>query len=154
MLNEKAKQDIAAELGHAETQRAAAPDALKLVQKHHGWVSDEHLCELAALLGMTPEELDSVATFYSGIYRRPVGRHVIAVCDSVSCWIMGYDPIREHLIARLGIGLGETTPDDRFTLLPCACLGVCEQAPAMMVNQDVWGNLTPARVDEILEKYA
>jgi NADH-quinone oxidoreductase subunit E len=153
MLTDDDKAEIAAEIRHAEHPRAAAPDALKIVQRHHGWVSDEHLAEAAALLGLTPCELDSLATFYSGIYRRPVGRHVITLCDSVSCWIMGSNPVREHLAARLGIDHGQTTPDGRFTLLPCACLGVCEQAPAMMIDDDVWGDLTPEKVEKILAGY-
>jgi NADH-quinone oxidoreductase subunit E len=137
----------------AEHKRAAASDALKIVQRHRGWVSDDALKEVAALLEMSPSSLDSIATFYSGIYRRPVGRHVIQVCDSVSCWIMGYHPIRAHLAERLGIDLGQTTADGRFTLLPAACLGVCEQAPAMLIDGDVHGDLTPEKVDAILPKY-
>jgi NADH-quinone oxidoreductase subunit E len=153
MLTHEEKLELQFALRHAEHGRAAASDALKIVQRHHGWVSDEHLRELAALLAMTPDELDSVATFYSGIYRRPVGRHVIKLCDSVSCWIVGYNPVCEFLAKRLGIGLGQTTPDSRFTLLPCACLGLCEQAPAMMIDDDVHGDLTPEKVDEILRQY-
>lgn len=154
MLNESTRQEIEAVIGHAEYKRGAASDVLKIVQHHHGWVSDEHLKEAAGLLALTPCELDSIATFYSGIYRRPVGRHVITLCDSVSCWIMGYNPIREHLSVRLGIRFGETTSDGRFTMLPCACLGVCEKAPAMMIDGDVHGDLTPEKTDGILERYA
>ena len=153
MLTQEERQEIEAEVAAAERKRAAASDALKLVQRHRGWVSDEAIEEVAGMLGMSPCELDSIATFYSGIHRRPVGRHVILVCDSVSCWIMGYNPIREHLTARLGIGLGETTADGRFTLLPAACLGVCEQAPAMLVDGDVHGDLTTEKVDQILARY-
>ena len=153
MLSEAERREIEAGLATAEQKRAAGPDALKVVQRHRGWVSDEALQEVAALLELSPAQLDSVATFYCGIYRRPVGRHVILLCDSVSCWIMGYNPIREHLTARLGIGLGETTPDRRFTLLPAACLGVCEQAPAMLIDGNVHGDLTPDKVDEILGRY-
>jgi NADH-quinone oxidoreductase subunit E len=153
VLSGSIQRDIDEALREAERPRAAASDALKIVQRHHGWVSDEHLGEVAARLDMTAAELDSLATFYSGIYRRPVGRHVIQLCDSIACWIMGCHPLREHLTARLGITWGETTADGRFTLLPAACLGVCEQAPAMIVDEDVHGNLTPAKMDEILNKY-
>ena len=153
MLTEVERSEIEAEIRRAEKPRMAAADTLKIVQRHHGWVSDEHLKDAAVMLGMTPCELESIATFYSGIFRRPVGRHVITLCDSVSCWIMGYNPVREHLSTRLGIGFGETTSDGRFTLLPCACLGVCEQAPAMMVDEDVHGDLTPEKVDRILTRY-
>ena len=102
---------------------------------------------------MTPDELDGVATFYNLIFRKPVGKHVILVCDSVSCWIMGYEEVRSHLLNRLGIQFGQTTGDGRFTLLPVPCLGACDQAPAMMVNDKLYGNLDPAKIDEILEAH-
>ena len=153
MLTSQERHEIHAEIAAAPTKRSVASDVLKIVQRHHGWVCDEAIKDVAALLDMTSAELDGVATFYNGIYRRPVGRHVILICDSISCWIMGYHPIREQLQSRLGIGLGETTADGRFTLLPTACLGLCEQAPAMMIDETVHGNLTPEKVDEILERY-
>ena len=153
MLTEPERQEIEAELALAERKQAATSDALKVVQRHRGWVSDEALQDVAALLDMSPCQVDGIATFYAGIYRRPVGRHVILLCDSVSCWIMGYHPLRNHLSQRLGIALGETTSDGRFTLLPTACLGLCEQAPAIMIDNQVHGNLTPEKVDEILTRY-
>lgn len=153
MLTEPEQKEIEAEVALAEQKRAAAADALKIVQRHRGWISDEALRDVAALLDMSPCELDSVATFFCGLYRRPVGRHVILICDSVSCWIMGYHPLRDHLTKGLGIELGQTTPDNRFTLLPTACLGVCEQAPALMIDHEVHGNLTPEKVDELLTRY-
>ncbi len=154
MLSVAERLEIEAEAAPAETKRSVASDALKIVQRHRGWVCDEALKDVAALLGLSPAELDSVATFYNGIYRRPVGRHVILLCDSVSCWIMGYNPLRERLESRLGIGLGQTTADGRFTLLPTACLGLCEQAPALMIDDNVHGDLTPEKLDQVLENYA
>ena len=153
MLSEEERREIEAEVANYEQKKAACIDAMKIVQEHRGWVSDEAIQDLAGFLEMSPDELDSVATFYNLIYRKPVGRHVILVCDSVSCWIMGYDPIREHLSSRLGIGLGETTQDGRFTLLPIVCLGACDHAPAMMVDDELYGDLDPARIDEILAKH-
>jgi len=153
MLSEEERREIEAEVANYEQKKAACIDAMKIVQEHRGWVSDEAIQDLAGFLEMSPDELDSVATFYNLIYRKPVGRHVILVCDSVSCWIMGYDPIREHLTSRLGIGLGETTNDGRFTLLPIVCLGTCDHAPAMMVDDELYGDLDPARIDEILAKH-
>jgi NADH-quinone oxidoreductase subunit E len=102
---------------------------------------------------MTPDELDSVATFYSLIYRQPVGRHVILICDSVTCWIMGYEDLLAHLTDCLGIGLGETTEDGRFTLLPVACLGACDHAPAMMIGDELYDDLDRLKIDRILERY-
>jgi NADH-quinone oxidoreductase subunit E len=153
MLNDAEKREILAEAADFEQPRAAVPRALKVVQRRRGWVSDEDVKDVADVLGLTPDEVDSIATFYSLIFRRPVGRHVILICDSVSCYVTGYETVREHLSQRLGIGLGETTADGRFTLLPVACLGLCEQAPAMMIGDDVHGNLTPERVDAILTNY-
>ena len=153
MLTVEERQEIEAELRQFPSKRAASPEALKIVQRHRGWVSDEDLRELARLLDMTADELDGVATFYSLIFRRPVGRHVILICQSVTCWMLGYDRLREHLTARLGIELGQTTPDGRFTLLPVPCLGACDRAPAMMIDEDLHGDLDPQKIDRILEKY-
>jgi NADH-quinone oxidoreductase subunit E len=153
MLSEIEKREIAAHRGHYADVRAVVPEALKIVQGHRGWISDEALKDIADHLALAPDEVDSIATFYTIIFRRPVGRHVILLCDSVSCHLTGYDAVREHLASRLGIGLGQTTADGRFTLLPAACLGLCEQAPAMMIGEDVHGNLTPHKVDEVLARY-
>jgi NADH-quinone oxidoreductase subunit E len=153
MLTAEEINEIEAEAAHYPKREAVSIDALKIVQRHRGWVSDESLGDIAGHLGMSPADLDSVATFYNLIFRRPVGRHVITVCDSVSCWIMGEERIREHLQERLGIGLGETTPDDRFTLLPTVCLGCCDHAPAMMVDRDLHSDLNSQKIDAALEKY-
>jgi NADH-quinone oxidoreductase subunit E len=153
MLTEEETREIEAELAHYEHKQAACIEAMKIVQQHRGWVSDESIRDIAQVLEMSPDELDSVATFYSLIFRRPVGRHVIFVCDSVSCWIMGYGGIREQLTHRLGIQLGETSADGRFTLLPIACLGTCDHAPALMVDNDLYRDLGPKQMDEILARY-
>ena len=153
MLTVQERQEIEKELEHYPNKRAVSVEALKIVQHHRGWVSDASLQDVADFLGMTPEELDSVATFYNLIFRQPVGRHVILLCDSVSCWIMGSVRLREHLAARLGADLGETSADGRFTLLPMACLGTCDHAPALMIDDDLYRDLDAKRLDEILEKY-
>ncbi len=151
MLSEDERREIEAEFARYPDKRAVCIDAMKIVQAHRGWVSDDSLQDLADLLGMSGADLDGVATFYNLIYRKPVGRHVIHVCDSVSCWIMGYDRIREQLSRRLGISYGQTTPDDRVTLLPIVCLGACDHAPAMMVDGELHQDLDEAKVDAILE---
>jgi NADH-quinone oxidoreductase subunit E len=102
---------------------------------------------------MTAEELDSVATFYNMLFRKPVGRHIILVCDSISCWVMGYQNVRDQLMQKLSIAYGETTKDDRFTLLPNCCLGTCDRAPAMMIDNDLYQNVRIEQLDEILNKY-
>ncbi|MFO1417442.1 MAG: NADH-quinone oxidoreductase subunit NuoE [Methylotetracoccus sp.] len=150
-LNPQLIREIESEIAHYPEPTAASIEALKLVQRHHGWVSDEHLKAVASMLGMSPEALDSVATFYNLIYRRPVGRNVILCCDSVSCWLLGADQVREHLSARLGIGLGETTADGAYTLLPVVCLGACDRAPALLVNDELIGKVDAQVVDRLLE---
>jgi len=153
MLSEQERNEIAAELEKYPTKQAVSIDAMKIVQRHRGWVSDESIRDIAELLGMSPADLDGVATFYNLIYRKPVGRHVILICDSVSCWILGYETLRGHLTRKLGIELGQTTPDNRFTLLPAVCLGACDHAPVMMVDEDLHSDLDPEKIDRALEGY-
>ncbi len=153
MLSEEERREIEAEFPRYATRSAVCIDAMKIVQRHRGWVSDDALRDLAAFLEMSVDELDSVATFYNLIFRKPVGRHVIMACDSVSCWIMGYERIREALTARLGIDLGGTTADGRFTLLPIVCLGACDHAPAIMVDDDQFGDVRADTIDAILARY-
>jgi NADH-quinone oxidoreductase subunit E len=153
MLTAEERQEIEAELEHYPTKQAVCIDAMKIVQRHRGWVSDESIHDISELLGMSAADLDGVATFYNLIHRQPVGRHVVMVCNSVSCWIMGYEAIRKHLTSRLGIELGETTPDGRFTLLPIVCLGACDRAPTIMIDNQLYGNLDPEKIDQLLEAH-
>lgn len=153
MLTTEEIHEIEKEVALVPTRKAACIEALKIVQQHRRWVSDESLYSVAKLLQMSPEELDSVATFYNLIFRKPVGRNVILLCDSISCYVMGYKKIYEHLQEHLHIKFGETTRDGRFTLLPNACLGTCDCAPALMINNELYRNLTIEKLDEILEEY-
>ena len=154
MLTSAETTEILEELTHYEHKQAASVEALLVVQRHRGWVPDEALEDVATMLDMSSDELDSVATFYNLIFRRPVGQHVILVCDTVSCWVMGYEAVVEQLRERLGIGFGETTTDGRFTLLPIPCLGACDRAPAMMIDDDLHGPVEAAALGEILARYA
>ena len=142
---------IDAEISHAPYRSAVAIDALKIVQEHRGWVSDESLQALAAYLEMSAAELDGIATFYNLIFRRPVGESVILVCNSVTCWIKGCDKLREAITRKLGIEPGETTADGKYTLLPITCLGACDKAPVMMVGDSKFEDVTPDRIDAILD---
>ena len=153
MLSEAERREIEDELPHYATRSSLSIDALKIVQKHRGWVPDEALSDIGELLGVSPAELDGIATFYNLIFRKPVGRHVIYLCDSVSCWIMGSSQQFQHCRTRLGIAPGETTTDGRFTLLPTVCLGACDRAPVMMIDSDLHTNLEPATIDRVLEEY-
>ena len=153
MLTTEEKHEIDEAIRLVPVRKAAGIEAMKIVQERRRWVSDESLSDIAVYMGMSVEELDSVATFYNMIFRKPVGRHVILLCDSISCWVMGYENIQEYFKKRLGIGLGETTTDGRFTLLPNCCLGTCDCAPALMIDNDLHRNLTIDQLEEILKKY-
>ncbi len=153
MLTEQERAEIKEEMRKYRFKRAVGPEALKIVQKHRGWISSETLSDVARLLDISEGELDSVGTCYNLIFRKPVGRHRILICDSVSCWIMGSERMSDYLSRRLGVELGQTTTDGRFTLLPMACLGACDKAPVMMVDDDLHVNLDPDKIDRILEEY-
>lgn len=153
MLTEEEKKEILEEIDSHPRRRSSCVETLNIVQRHRRWISDESVRDIAEFLEMTPDEVDGVATFYSLIFRRPVGRHVILMCNAVSCWIMGYEQILDHFKRRLGIDWGQTTADGRFTLLPVACLGACERAPALMIDDDLHGPVEAGTLDEILERY-
>lgn len=153
MLTQTEISKIEHELQQVPVKKAAVIEALKIVQQERRWVSDENVEDIAALLGMSADEVDSVATFYNLIFRRPVGRHVILVCDSISCWVMGYEDLRQALMDHLQIRYGQTTPDGRFTLLPNACLGTCDHAPALMVDNDLYQDIRTDMIRDILDKY-
>ena len=153
MLTQTEISKIEHELQLVPVKKAAVIEALKIVQQERRWVSDENVEDIATLLGMSADEVDSVATFYNLIFRRPVGRHVILICDSISCWVMGYEDIKQALMDHLQIKYGQTTPDGRFTLLPNPCLGTCDHAPALMVDNDLYRDLTTNMLKDILAKY-
>ena len=136
-LSETELAEIDAEIAHVPYRSAVAIDALKIVQAHRGWISDESLRAIARHLNMSPDELDGIATFYNLIYRRPVGDKVILLCNSISCWIKGCDTLQRQISKQLDVGLGETTTDNRYTLLPVTCLGACDKAPVLMVGEDL-----------------
>jgi NADH-quinone oxidoreductase subunit E len=152
-LSETEIEGIRHEMSLYEDPGAATIEALKIVQEHRGWVSDEALEAAAKVVNVSPTRMEAVATFYNLIFRHPVGRHVIMLCDSISCYLVGYEEIRDHLKATLGIDFGQTTEDGRFTLLPICCLGDCDQGPTMRIGEIYHDQLTPERVDVILAEY-
>lgn len=154
MLTVEEEKEIIEELAHYPRKDAVCIDAMLIVQRHRGWVSDESIRDLSGMLGMSLADLDGVATFYNLIRRKPVGRHVALICDSVSCWIMGCERVRDQLCTRLGTTLGGSTADGRFTLLPAVCLGACDHAPVMLIDGDLHVDLNEQRIDDVLEKYS
>lgn len=152
-LTETEIQAIDHELSLVPYKKAALIEALKIVQQHRGWISDESVEAIAEYLGVSAAEADSVATFYNLIFRKPVGRHVILLCDSISCYVMGYKKLYEALQQQLNIKFGETTADKRFTLLPNACLGCCDHAPALMIGDNLYRDIKVEELERILKKY-
>jgi len=142
--------EIEHEKTHYPYPQAVGLEALKIVQKYQGWVSDESLLAVAAYLQIPPDDLEGVATFFNLIYRRPVGKNVILFCDSVACWMLGCDSLKAHITKTLGIEYGQTTADNMFTLIPVPCLGDCDKAPTMMVGNESYRNLTPTSIDQII----
>lgn len=138
---------------HYPQPRAAVLDALKLVQKRHGWVNDAQVAAIANMLGISVADVEGAATFFNRIYRLPVGRHVILVCDSIACYLTGYEPLLAEFKAQLGIEFGQTTADGRFTLLPICCLGNCDKGASVLIDEDTYGPVLPSEVGLLLEQY-
>jgi len=152
-LSQEEVDAIEAEVAHLPERRSAAIEALRIVQDKRGWISDESLAAIARQLDMSVDALDAVATFYNLIFRKPVGRHVVFYCDSVSCYVMGCRKVEQALIDTLGIRPGETTADDRFTLLPTVCLGACDRAPVLLIDDALYGDVTADGLDEVLSRH-
>lgn len=133
--------------------RAAVLPAIRIAQNELGHVTDDALRAIAGELGVSEPDVYGTATFYSLIRRRPAGRHVISICHNLPCTLMGAEPLIAHLRNRFGVEEGEVTPDGRFSFHRIECIGRCDGAPAMLVNDDYHGELTPERIDEILEGY-
>ncbi|MCC6074250.1 NADH-quinone oxidoreductase subunit NuoE [Pseudomonas sp. GCM10022188] len=153
-LSETERSAIEHEMHHYEDPRAASIEALKIVQKQRGWVPDGAIYAIAEVLGIPASDVEGVATFYSQIFRQPVGRHIIRVCDSMTCFIGGHESVLGAIQQQLAIAPGQTSSDGRFTLLPVCCLGNCDKAPALMIDDDTFGNVTADGVAKLLEDYA
>jgi len=152
MLLKELKKSLVEKIAHADHPREMVVDVMLALQDHYGYLNDEAVEEVAVLLGVSPLEVEEVATFYTFTYREPVGKFVMHVCDSVICWMDGYESLKDYLCKKLEIDVGETTADGLFTLLPVCCIGYCDQSPAMLINRKVYGHLTPQKIDKILEK--
>lgn len=152
-LSEAERSAIEHEMHHYEDPRAASIEALKIVQKARGWVPDGACDAIGAILGLPASDVEGVATFYSQIFRVPVGRHIIRVCDSMTCYIGGHESVLDSIRNEIGIAPGQTTADNRFTLIPVCCLGNCDKAPALMIDDDTFGDVQPGGVAALLEAY-
>ena len=145
-------REIEHEVSIMETKEAAGIEALKIIQAGRGWVSDDSLLAISQLLKISTAQLEGVATFYNLIYRQPVGHHVIHICDSISCHLLGYAEVLEAIKSHLVIDYGQTTADGMFTLLSNVCLGGCDKAPVMMIADEHYEQLTPDKAIAILNE--
>ena len=152
-LSEAERSAIEHEMHHYEDPRAASIEALKIVQKARGWVPDGACDAIGEILGIPASDVEGVATFYSQIFRVPVGRHIIRVCDSMTCYIGGHESVLDSIRNEIGIAPGQTTADNRFTLIPVCCLGNCAKPPALMIDDDTFGDVQPGGVAALLEAY-
>lgn len=153
MLTLEEKNEIDAEVKKFEVRQSACLEALMIVQHHRGYVSDDALKSVADYLGMSATELDGIATFYNLIYRKPTGRHVVRLCDSISCHILGYEAVKKKICEHLNVQYGQMTQDGAFTVLPTQCLGCCDKSPAMLIGDDLHTHLTPDGAIAVLESY-
>ncbi len=154
MIPEALKQELNEHCAHYPSRQVGLIYVLQKLQEHYnGWLPDEAIMEAAEIVGIPPEEVEGVATFYNWLFRERVGKTIIACCDSVSCYLCGGEQLIAHLEKRLGIKAGETTPDGQFTLLPVVCLGNCDRAPSIMVGDTLYERVTLEMLDEILAKH-
>jgi NADH-quinone oxidoreductase subunit E len=127
---------------------------MQQIQAHcGGWLPDEAIRETSEITGVSIPEVEGVATFFNWFFREPVGREIVTVCDSLPCWIGGCEKLRDSCERVLGITMGQTTSDGAFTLLPIVCLGNCDNAPTMMVGEEIYDRVTPESLPLIFDKH-
>jgi NADH-quinone oxidoreductase E subunit len=151
MIGEETKARLRAIVARYPVARSAMLPCLHLVQEEQGYVTPEGILAVAEAIGVKPDEVESIVTFYSMYHQEPVGRMVIKVCTSISCYLHGCDDVMANLERRLGVRRGQTTPDGRFTLEGVECLAACGMAPALQVNGEFAEQITPAKTDALVD---
>lgn len=151
-FSQRLKEKINEIVSRSETRQSALIPVLHEVQREYGWLSKESMEEVAEILGIPPSSVQNVATFYTMFFTKPVGKHVIWLCRTLSCALRGAERVEHYISERLGIQTGETTPDGKITFMEAECLASCGTAPVMLVDEELYENLTKKRVDEIIEK--
>lgn len=152
MISDDVKAQLREIVSRYPVARSGMLPCLHLVQDVEGYVTPEGIAAVAEAVGAKVDEVESVVTFYSMYHQKPIGKHVIKVCTSISCYLMGCDDVLAHLEKRLGISRGQTTPDGRYTLQGVECLAACGLAPALQVNNEFVENVTPAVADALLDR--
>jgi NADH-quinone oxidoreductase E subunit len=151
MLSESACQQIQDLISKYPEKRSALIPSLHIVQKELGYISQDTMREVAQIFGLSPNEVHEVTSFYTMFHRKPVGKYVIQVCTNISCQLCNAEGIMDHLTKKLGIKPGETTSDNKFTLLEVECLGSCGTSPVVQINEDYYEDLTPEKLSMILD---
>ncbi len=151
MISEKAKQRMRDLAGRYPLKRSALLPALHIVQEEEGYITSVGLEAVAAVIGVTVDDVESVASFYTMYSQQPRGKKVIKVCNSISCYLRNCDALIHHMEDHLGIKAGETTPDGSFTLLTVECLASCGTAPVLQVNDEFVENVSFEKADQIIE---
>ncbi len=151
-LSDKVKERINEIISKSETRQSALIPVLHEVQSEHGWLSRESMEEVAEILGIFPASVQNVATFYTMFFTKPVGKHVLWLCRTLSCALRGAEHVEHHLSEKHQIHTGETTPDGKITLFEAECLASCGTAPVMLADDELHENLTKKKVDELIEK--
>ncbi|MDQ2870992.1 MAG: NADH-quinone oxidoreductase subunit NuoE [Acidobacteriota bacterium] len=146
-----ALQRIDGILARYPTKQAALLPLLWVAQETWGWISKEAAEEVARILDLSPAHVDGVLTFYTMYNLKPVGRHLLQICTSISCHLAGAERLLDHCQKRLGIGLEQTTPDGQFSLVEVECIAGCDKAPSIMVNDTYFEPVDEKRLDEILQ---
>jgi NADH-quinone oxidoreductase E subunit len=153
MLNDTAMKELEKIKGKYPTARSAILPAIYIAQREFGWLSPEAYEAIENILGVPKATVRGVALFYSMYKHKPMGRSIVQLCTNVSCMILGAERLVDFLKNKYGLEPGGTTPDTRFSLVIMECIGACGTAPAMLVNDDFYENLTEKYIEEILEKY-
>lgn len=136
---------------YANKQAAVLP-SLHMIQHEYGWVPAQAMEEIASFLGLKPAEVIDTASFYEEYWLKPKGKHLVQVCRSIACEFCGQKDITEACKRKLGIDVGETTDDGVFTLIELECLGSCGSAPAALIDETLHENLTPAKVEQLIDE--
>jgi NADH-quinone oxidoreductase subunit E len=152
MLSDTQKADLRKMVLASEHPKEKVIDILLALQENEGHLSDFSVQEAAELLNVDPVKIEEITTFYNTLYREPVGKYILTICDSVVCWMNGYIKIQEYLCQLLEIEMGQTTSDGMFTLLPGCCHGYCDHSPAILINKKIYGNLTIEKIDQLINQ--
>jgi NADH-quinone oxidoreductase E subunit len=153
MLSQEAREEIQTLKARYPNFRSALMPALYIAQEENGgWLSKEAMEDVAEVMGLTPADVESVASFYSMYNKRPVGKYMIEVCTNISCSLLGARGLAKHIEERLGVPIGENTPDGLFTTKSVECMASCGGAPAIQVNGLYHENMTPEKFDQLIEQ--